>query len=54
MQRVYAPQLKPLGLTYVQYLVMLVLWEGDDRTVGEIGARLFLDSGTLDARVAAA
>lgn len=47
MQRMYAALLQPLGLTYVQYLVMLVLWEGDDRTVGEIGGRLYLDSGTL-------
>ncbi len=47
MQRVYAPLLKPLGLTYVGYLAMLVLWERDDQTVGAIGRRLFLDSGTL-------
>jgi DNA-binding MarR family transcriptional regulator len=47
MQRLYAPLLKALGLTYVQYLVLLVLWESDDRTVSEIGRRLFLDSGTL-------
>ncbi|WP_315723107.1 MULTISPECIES: MarR family transcriptional regulator [unclassified Bradyrhizobium] len=45
--RVYKPLLDRLGLTYPQYLVMLVLWEGDGLTVKEIGARLFLDSGTL-------
>jgi len=45
--RVYRPLLKPLGLTYPQYLVMLVLWESAPLAVGEIGARLFLDSGTL-------
>nr|WP_298681789.1 MarR family transcriptional regulator [uncultured Dongia sp.] len=45
--RAYKPLLAPLGLTYPQYLVMLVLWEADDLTVKEIGARLQLDSGTL-------
>ena len=45
--RVYAPLLTELGLTYPQYLVMLVLWESDDLTVKGLGARLFLDSGTL-------
>jgi DNA-binding MarR family transcriptional regulator len=45
--RVYKPLLDPLGLTYPQYLVMLVLWERDDIPVKEIGERLFLDSGTL-------
>lgn len=45
--RVYRPLLEPLGLTYPQYLVMLVLWEADGRTVGEIGDALGLDSGTL-------
>jgi DNA-binding MarR family transcriptional regulator len=43
----YKPLLAPLGLTYPQYLVMLLLWEKDDRSVGELGAPLFLDSGTL-------
>jgi DNA-binding MarR family transcriptional regulator len=47
LNRVYKPLLEPLGLTYPQYLVMLVLWEGDGVTVKEIGARLRLDSGTL-------
>ncbi len=45
--RVYAPLLGSIGLTYPQYLVMLVLWEGDDMTVKAIGERLHLDSGTL-------
>jgi DNA-binding MarR family transcriptional regulator len=43
----YKPLLEPLGLTYPQYLAMLVLWEGDGVTVSELGARLGLDSGTL-------
>ena len=45
--RVYKPLLDRLGLTYPQYLVMLVLWQGDGLAVKEIGERLFLDSGTL-------
>ncbi len=45
--RAYATPLKRLNLTYVQYLVLLVLWERDGLPVGEIGRRLFLDSGTL-------
>ncbi|WP_145137947.1 MarR family winged helix-turn-helix transcriptional regulator [Roseomonas gilardii] len=45
--RAYAPLLEPLGLTYPQYLAMLVLWERDDLMVKELGQRLFLDSGTL-------
>src|SRR5215471_9309407 len=45
--RVYKPLLDRLGLTYPQYLVMLVLWERDGVAVREIGERLFLDSGTL-------
>ena len=43
----YTPYLKPLGLTYTQYLVFLVLWEEDGLTVGEICEKLMLDSGTL-------
>ena len=43
----YTPFLKPLGLTYTQYLVFLVLWEKDDVPIGEIGERLMLDNGTL-------
>jgi DNA-binding MarR family transcriptional regulator len=45
--RVYKPLLDRLGLTYPQYLAMLVLWERDGLSVKEIGERLFLDSGTL-------
>jgi MarR family transcriptional regulator, organic hydroperoxide resistance regulator len=45
--RLYKPILEPLGLTYPQYLVMLVLWEQDGLTVKDIGHRLYLDSGTL-------
>lgn len=47
MTKLYKPLLEPLGLTYPQYLVMLVLWESDGLTVSEIGERLSLDSGTL-------
>src|SRR5258707_15515449 len=47
LNRVYKPLLDPLGLTYPQYLVMLVLWEVDGLTVKQIGQRLRLDSGTL-------
>ena len=43
----YRPLLADLGLTYPQYLVMLVLWESDGLSVGELGERLALDSGTL-------
>lgn len=45
--RVYKTLLDRLGLTYPQYLVMLVLWERDDVPVKDIGERLHLDSGTL-------
>jgi MarR family transcriptional regulator, organic hydroperoxide resistance regulator len=47
MTKLYKPVLAPLGLTYPQYLALLVLWETDAISVGELGARLFLDSGTL-------
>ena len=47
MTKLYKPLLAPLGLTYPQYLVMLVLWERDDRAVHELGELLQLDSGTL-------
>ena len=43
----YTPVLRPLGLTYTQYIVFLVLWEKDGQPVGEIGERLLLDNGTL-------
>src|ERR1700744_297425 len=45
--RLYKPLLDRLGLTYPQYLGMLVLWESDGGPVKDIGAKLFLDSGTL-------
>lgn len=47
MTKLYKPLLDPLGLTYPQYLVMLVLWEHEGLAVGDIGERLALDSGTL-------
>ena len=47
MTKRYKPLLAPLGLTYPQYLVMLVLWERDGLGVNELGERLYLDSGTL-------
>ncbi|MDB5893247.1 MAG: MarR family transcriptional regulator [Rhodoferax sp.] len=47
MTKVYKPLLEELGLTYPQYLAMLVLWERDGLMVSELGERLHLDSGTL-------
>lgn len=47
MTKLYKPLLEALGLTYPQYLVMLVLWERDGLMVSELGEHLFLDSGTL-------
>lgn len=47
MTKLYKPLLETLGLTYPQYLAMLVLWERDGLMVSELGERLFLDSGTL-------
>ncbi|WP_045730275.1 MarR family winged helix-turn-helix transcriptional regulator [Pseudarthrobacter chlorophenolicus] len=44
---VYRPVLEELGLTYPQYLVMLVLWENEPRGVKDVGHELGLDSGTL-------
>lgn len=43
----YRQFLDPLGLTYLQYLVLMVLWEHDNQPVSEIGARLLLESNTL-------
>ena len=43
----YTPWLKPLGLTYTQYIVFLVLWEKDGVSITEIGEKLMLDNGTL-------
>jgi DNA-binding MarR family transcriptional regulator len=47
MTRLYRPLLDPLGLTYPQYLAMMALWEAAPQTVGALGRRLSLDSGTL-------
>jgi DNA-binding MarR family transcriptional regulator len=43
----YRPMLDELGVTYPQYLVLMLLWEADGQTVGQLGSRLSLDSGTL-------
>ena len=43
----YRPMLDELGVTYPQYLVLMLLWEEDGQTVGQLGNRLALDSGTL-------
>jgi DNA-binding MarR family transcriptional regulator len=45
--RMYKPWLDALGLTYPQYLVLSVLWEGDDQTIGAIAARLDLEPSTI-------
>ncbi len=47
LTRAYAPLLEPLGVTYPQYLTLLVLWEEDGASVKRLGERLSLDSGTL-------
>lgn len=47
MTKLYKPLLSEIGLTYPQYLAMMALWEQDGMTVGALGERLFLDSGTL-------
>ena len=47
MTKLYKPVLGALGLTYPQYLALLVLWEADAISVSELGERLYLDSGTL-------
>lgn len=47
LNQLYRKLLTPLGITYPQYLVMLVLWEKDEITVSEIGNKLFLESSTL-------
>jgi DNA-binding MarR family transcriptional regulator len=51
IQQIYRPLLDELGLTYPQYLVMLVLWERGTVTLKELGAELDLDSGTLSPLV---
>jgi DNA-binding MarR family transcriptional regulator len=45
--RVYQPLLKSLGLTYLQFIAMVLLWDHDGQTVGELGQQLFLQSNTL-------
>ena len=47
MTKLYKPVLGALGLTYPQYLALLVLWEADAISVRELGEKLYLDSGTL-------
>lgn len=47
LTKVYKPLLKELGLTYPQYLAMLVLWEADGINVGELSSRLLTDPGSL-------
>lgn len=47
MTKVYKPLLQALGLTYPQYLAMMVLWERDGLTVGEVSSRLLTDPGSL-------
>jgi DNA-binding MarR family transcriptional regulator len=47
MSKLYRKLLRYMGLTYSQYLVMMVLWENNELTVSEVGERLFLDSATL-------
>lgn len=43
----YEPYFKPLGITYTQYIVFMVLWEHESISVGELSKKLYLDSGTL-------
>jgi MarR family transcriptional regulator, organic hydroperoxide resistance regulator len=45
--RVYQPLLRGLGLTYPQFIAMILLWERDNQTVGELGRKLYLQSNTL-------
>ena len=45
--KLYKPHLDGLGLTYTQYITMMVLWEKGEATAKELGERLYLDSGTL-------
>ncbi|MDO4648419.1 MAG: MarR family transcriptional regulator [Eubacteriales bacterium] len=43
----YTPYFKPLGITYTQYIVLLVLWEEDQLPVGDLCRKLYLDNGTM-------
>jgi MarR family transcriptional regulator, organic hydroperoxide resistance regulator len=45
--RLYLPLLRDLDLTYPQFIAMVLLWEQDGQTVGELGRKLFLQSNTL-------
>lgn len=45
--KTYTPYLKPLGLTYTQYITLMVLWEEGEVKIKELGEKLFLDTGTL-------
>lgn len=45
--KIYRPYLDKLGITYPQYLVMLILWENGTMTLRDLGNKLYLDSGTL-------
>jgi DNA-binding MarR family transcriptional regulator len=45
--KTYTPYLKPLGLTYTQYITLMVLWEKNEVKIKELGEKLFLDTGTL-------
>lgn len=45
--RQYREPLEPLNLTYTQYIVMMVLWEHEEMTEGELGKKVHLNSGTL-------
>ena len=47
--RAYTPYLEELGITYTQYITMMVMWEYKELRVKEIGEHLYLDSGTLTA-----
>jgi DNA-binding MarR family transcriptional regulator len=47
LTRIYRPLLSQLGITYPQYLVLMVLWEKKEQSVSELGKKLLLDSGTL-------
>ncbi|WP_313514706.1 MarR family transcriptional regulator [Pseudomonas sp.] len=47
MTKIYKPLLQSVGLTYPQYLAMLVLWEGDGITVGDLSGRLLTDPGSV-------
>ncbi|WP_022792345.1 MarR family winged helix-turn-helix transcriptional regulator [Marinococcus halotolerans] len=51
ISKMYREELDPLGLTFSQYLMMLVLWEEDHQSVKAIGEKLYLDSGTLTPMV---